>query len=38
MLVQPERAPHIIIVTGPPTVPSWDLNPGSISLEESALS
>ncbi len=24
---QPGRAPHIIIVTKPPTVPGWDLNP-----------
>ncbi len=26
----------IIIKTGPPTVPCWDLNPGPLSLEESA--
>ncbi len=30
---QPGRAPHIIIVT---TVLGWDLNPGPLSLEESA--
>ncbi len=28
---------HIIIVTGPPTVPGWDLNPGPLSFEASAL-
>ncbi len=31
---QPGRAPYIIIVTRPPTVPGWDLNPGLLSLEE----
>ncbi len=34
---QPGRAPHIIIVTGPPTVPGRDLNPGPLSFEASAL-
>ncbi len=34
---QPGRALHIIIVTGPPTVPSRDLNPGPLSLQENAL-
>ncbi len=31
------RAPHIIIVTGPPSVPGWDLNPGTLSLEAGIL-
>ncbi len=30
---QPRGAPHIIIVTGPPTVLSLDLNPKPFSLE-----
>ncbi len=30
-------APHIYIVNGPPTVPGRDLNPGPLSLDESAL-
>ncbi len=34
---QPGRAPHIIIVAGPPTVPGRHLNPRPLSLEESAL-
>ncbi len=34
---QTGRAAHIIIVTGPPTVPGQDLNPGRLSLEESSL-
>ncbi len=35
--LQPGRAPHIIIVTGPSTVPGRDLNPGHLSFEASAL-
>ncbi len=35
--IQPGRAPHIIIVTGPPTLPGEDLNPGPLSLDESPL-
>ncbi len=34
---QPGQAPHIIIVTGPPTVHGWDLNPGPLSFEASPL-
>ncbi len=34
---QPGRAPHIIIVTRPPTVPGRDLNEGPLSFEASAL-
>ncbi len=33
----PGRAPHICIVTRSNAVPGWDLNPGPLSLEESAL-
>ncbi len=35
---QPGRVPNIIIVTGPSTVPGRNLNPGPLSLEESAFS
>ncbi len=34
---QPGQAPHIIIVTRPPTVPGRELNPGPLSLEDNAL-
>ncbi len=34
---QPGRAPHIIIVTGSPTLPGQDLNPGPLSLDERAI-
>ncbi len=34
---QPGRAPHIIIVAVPPTVPGWNLTPGPLSFEASAL-
>ncbi len=33
---QPGGAPHIIIVTLPPIIHGRDLNPGPLSLEESA--
>ncbi len=34
---QPGLPPHIIIITGTPTVPGRDLNPGPLSLETNAL-
>ncbi len=34
---QLSRAPHISIVTRPPTVPGRDLNPAPLSLGESSL-
>ncbi len=33
---QPGRPPHII-VTRPPTLPGWGLNPGPLSLKAGAL-
>ncbi len=34
---QPGQEPQLIIMTGPPTVPCWDLNPGPLSLEANTL-
>ncbi len=33
LVFQPGRAPHIMIVTGPPTVPGQDLNPEPLSFQ-----